>query len=183
MEIGLLLPPVVVALVGYGTNWLAIRMLFKPRKPVYVLGWKLPFTPGVFIARKETFARQLADVIVDRCINRRDFALALAQASESGVLDHFAEGMSPVARQLLYAGMRKMSAEDIDRRCGRFAETVRNSRMVEDLVTDKISLMSADEIEAMILGVAAKEFGAIAVLGGILGFVAGSVQSILSLLF
>ncbi|PKL06063.1 MAG: hypothetical protein CVV53_06280, partial [Spirochaetae bacterium HGW-Spirochaetae-9] len=42
-----IMPPLVGAVIGYFTNWLAIKMLFRPLKPVYVGKFKLPFTPGI----------------------------------------------------------------------------------------------------------------------------------------
>jgi len=35
-------PPLVGAAIGYITNYVAIRMLFKPLKPWYVLGVRVP---------------------------------------------------------------------------------------------------------------------------------------------
>ena len=43
----ILLPIAVGALIGYCTNYIAIKMLFHPRKPVKFMGKVLPFTPGV----------------------------------------------------------------------------------------------------------------------------------------
>ncbi|HWP68517.1 MAG TPA: DUF445 family protein, partial [Rectinemataceae bacterium] len=42
-----IVPPLVGAIIGYFTNWLAIKMLFRPLKPVYLGKLKLPFTPGI----------------------------------------------------------------------------------------------------------------------------------------
>lgn len=42
-----ILPIAVGALIGYCTNYIAIKMLFHPRKPVQIFGRTLPFTPGV----------------------------------------------------------------------------------------------------------------------------------------
>ena len=40
------LPPLVGAVIGYFTNLIAVKMLFYPRKPVYLFGHQLPLTPG-----------------------------------------------------------------------------------------------------------------------------------------
>ncbi len=42
-----IVPPLVGAVIGYFTNWLAIKMLFRPLKPINIGGFKLPFTPGI----------------------------------------------------------------------------------------------------------------------------------------
>lgn len=38
-------PIVVGGVIGYGTNLVAIKMLFRPRDPHFLFGHKLPFTP------------------------------------------------------------------------------------------------------------------------------------------
>ena len=42
-----ILPVLVGATIGYFTNFLAIKMLFRPRKEVRIKGVRLPFTPGI----------------------------------------------------------------------------------------------------------------------------------------
>lgn len=32
--------PIVAAVIGWGTNVIAIRMLFWPRRPIRILGWE-----------------------------------------------------------------------------------------------------------------------------------------------
>ena len=40
-------PPLVGALIGFITNVLAIKMLFRPLRPHYLFGLRIPFTPGI----------------------------------------------------------------------------------------------------------------------------------------
>jgi uncharacterized membrane protein YheB (UPF0754 family) len=48
--------------------WLAVRMVFRPLRPIYILGWKLPFTPGMIPAERESFLERFAGVIADRVL-------------------------------------------------------------------------------------------------------------------
>ncbi len=61
---------------GYGAAWLAVKMLFRPLKPVYVLGWKLPFTPGLLPAERERFVDALAGVIAEKLLTADILAAA-----------------------------------------------------------------------------------------------------------
>ncbi|MDR3192602.1 MAG: DUF445 family protein [Treponema sp.] len=54
-----LVPPLVGAFIGFLTNVLAIRMLFRPLKAVRIFGIRLPFTPGILPRER----RRLADSI------------------------------------------------------------------------------------------------------------------------
>ncbi|MCK4514025.1 MAG: DUF445 family protein, partial [Spirochaetaceae bacterium] len=41
------LPPALGAVIGYVTNYVAIRMLFRPLTERRVFGVRVPFTPGI----------------------------------------------------------------------------------------------------------------------------------------
>ncbi|HIK36640.1 MAG: DUF445 family protein [Geminocystis sp.] len=60
-----LLPPLVGGIIGYFTNDLAINMLFRPYKPIYVFGRRLPFTPGLIPRNQERLAKKVADTILN----------------------------------------------------------------------------------------------------------------------
>lgn len=64
--------PLIGALIGYITNYCAIRMLFRPLKPIYIGKFRLPFTPGIVPRRKDELARVLGRSIVDRFFNSKD---------------------------------------------------------------------------------------------------------------
>lgn len=54
---------VVGAAVGAATNYMAIKMLFRPYKPIYFKKWKLPLTPGLIPKRREDLAIQLGKTV------------------------------------------------------------------------------------------------------------------------
>mgnify|MGYP001200320162 CR=1 FL=1 len=59
--VGFWLPPVAGAAIGYGTNLLAIRMLFHPYRELRFLGWVVPFTPGLIPRERGKIAETIAD--------------------------------------------------------------------------------------------------------------------------
>lgn len=62
--------PVVGAVIGYITNDIAIRMLFRPRQPKYIFGWHVPFTPGIIPKEKNRIAGAIGDSISENLMNR-----------------------------------------------------------------------------------------------------------------
>mgnify|MGYP005849896137 CR=1 FL=1 len=60
----LLLPPLAGGLIGYFTNDLAIRMLFRPYRARYLGSWRIPLTPGLIPRNQERLARRVADTIM-----------------------------------------------------------------------------------------------------------------------
>lgn len=63
MDWSVFIPPLVGGVIGFITNDIAIRMLFHPRKALYVGKWRVPFTPGLIPKEKERVAKSLGNVI------------------------------------------------------------------------------------------------------------------------
>ncbi|MGG3999488.1 DUF445 domain-containing protein [Anoxybacillus kestanbolensis] len=59
---------VVGAFIGGMTNSLAIKMLFRPYRPIYIAGKRLPFTPGLIPKRREELAEQLGRMVVEHLL-------------------------------------------------------------------------------------------------------------------
>ncbi|KAF1085084.1 hypothetical protein SPSYN_01220 [Sporotomaculum syntrophicum] len=51
------------AVIGYITNWVAIRMLFRPLQEKRLWGMRLPFTPGVIPRGKGRLARAIGEAV------------------------------------------------------------------------------------------------------------------------
>lgn len=81
---------VVGAVIGYITNYLAIRMLFRPSTPKYLFGKKLPFTPGVIPKERDRLARQTGQTV-------KEYLL-----TEEAVLSHVHQAQVP---QRIQAGV------------------------------------------------------------------------------
>lgn len=75
--LSIIIPPVIGAIIGYITNWLAVKMLFRPLKPVKIGKFKLPFTPGLIPKSKPRLAKALGSTISTNLLNNEDFAHAL----------------------------------------------------------------------------------------------------------
>jgi uncharacterized membrane protein YheB (UPF0754 family) len=60
----LAIPPIAGGIIGYFTNDLAINMLFRPYKAIYIGKKKLPFTPGLIPSNQERLAQKVSDTIM-----------------------------------------------------------------------------------------------------------------------
>jgi uncharacterized membrane protein YheB (UPF0754 family) len=63
-----LLPPIVGAGIGFTSDQIAIRMLFRPYKPIYLFGRQLPLTPGLFPKGQVRFAGKVAQMMTDKLL-------------------------------------------------------------------------------------------------------------------
>ena len=59
-----IVPPVAGSIIGYFTNDIAIKMLFRPYRAIYIGKRKLPFTPGLIPSNQERLAQKVADTIM-----------------------------------------------------------------------------------------------------------------------
>jgi uncharacterized membrane protein YheB (UPF0754 family) len=60
----LIAPPLIGGVIGYFTNDLAITMLFRPYRPIYVFKQRLPLTPGLIPSNQARLAQRVADTIM-----------------------------------------------------------------------------------------------------------------------
>ncbi len=62
--------PAVGAVIGYFTNDVAIRMLFRPHKAKYIMGIHIPFTPGIIPKEKNRIAGAIGKAVSENLMNR-----------------------------------------------------------------------------------------------------------------
>ncbi len=74
-----LLPPLLGALIGYVTNHIAIRMLFRPLRPWRLFGMRLPLTPGIIPAKRGELAQRMGEMVGSHLLTAEDVRRALAK--------------------------------------------------------------------------------------------------------
>lgn len=69
-EISLITAPLLGGIIGYITNDIAIRMLFRPHKAKYLFGVKIPFTPGIIPKEKGRIASAIGGAISENLMSK-----------------------------------------------------------------------------------------------------------------
>ncbi len=72
-------PLLIATLHGYGAAWLAVKMLFRPRNPVFLFGFKVPLTPGMLPKERERFIEALAAVVSKSLLDVETIAAEIAK--------------------------------------------------------------------------------------------------------
>lgn len=70
IETSYIIAPLLGGVIGYITNDIAIRMLFRPQKAKYVMGVHIPFTPGIIPKEKGRIADAIGGVISENLMNK-----------------------------------------------------------------------------------------------------------------
>lgn len=73
-----IIPILVGATIGYITNWLAIKMLFRPYERKEVLGVHIPFTPGLIPKERERIANSVGKTIGEYLLSPKIIIEALS---------------------------------------------------------------------------------------------------------
>lgn len=69
--------PIIGAIIGLFTNWIAVKMLFLPRKALYIGKFHIPFTPGIIPARQEALATALGNAVSESLVRKEDLKKTL----------------------------------------------------------------------------------------------------------
>ena len=70
IELSYLIGPASGLVIGAFTNWLAIKMMFRPHLPKYIFGMKMPFTPGLIPKERGGLAEAVGSSISENLMNR-----------------------------------------------------------------------------------------------------------------
>ena len=87
--------PLLGAVIGYCTNWIAVKMLFKPLEPIKVFGRTLPFTPGVIPKNRGRIAAACGKAVGETLLTEDDLKAAfIGQQTKEKVTDALYEKMT-----------------------------------------------------------------------------------------
>jgi uncharacterized membrane protein YheB (UPF0754 family) len=187
----LLLPPVGAA-IGWGTNYLAIVMLFRPKAPLRLLGFTFQ---GLIPRRRRELAENVAEGVARELLGSEDvagalesetFRVQLAKVLDQRLARVLAEKLAarPLIGQFLtedvLAPIRQAVIREVVNAFPAVASVLREALTegldVRGIVLEKLEQLDVDALEALVYRVARQEFRYIEVVGGVIGFLVGLVQ-------
>ncbi len=195
-----LFSPVLCGAIGWFTNYLAVKMLFHPKKPTK-MG---PFVvQGIFPKRQAALAEKLGELVQNELVCASDITDMLRDPEVArkfdGIVGEFLDRMLrenlvkaiPMASMFLNEEMltkiKNKLTPELEKLIPEILEKA--SHDLEDrfdvkaLVQEKVTQFSTDKLESILFAIMQKEFKFIELVGGVLGFAIGLFQAIfLSLL-
>lgn len=75
--VSVLAGPVVGAIIGIFTNYIAVKMLFRPYREKHIGKFKVPFTPGIIPRRQPALAAALGRMVSEKLVREEDLKRAL----------------------------------------------------------------------------------------------------------
>lgn len=141
--------PVIGAAIGYCTNFIAVKMLFHPKKEIKVFGHRLPFTPGAIPKGKSRLAGSVGNAVGNDLITQADIEDKLlsddiAEKIADSILDRLSD---PVGE--LVSGLTGVSDEDHS--AGREAVSARIAKYIAEAVAQvELSAVIAEKAPGII---------------------------------
>jgi uncharacterized membrane protein YheB (UPF0754 family) len=199
MNYWLILIPLISAFIGWFTNWIAIKMLFHPREPKKILG--ITFH-GIFPKRQRQFAEKLGRLVGEELLSFSDIETKITNPDNLDKImpmvdehiDHFlrvklADAMPVISmfvgdktisqlKEVFLKEMRELFPIIMTNYMGK----LKGELDLEQIVTEKVAAFSSDKLETILNQIMSKEFKFVEIIGGVLGFIIGLLQVLLTLL-
>jgi uncharacterized membrane protein YheB (UPF0754 family) len=195
----LFLIPIIAAFIGWLTNWVAIKMLFHPRKPKRILWITIQ---GIFPKRQQSFAENLGKLVSKEFLS---FAEIENKISDAGNLSQIMPMIEKHVDEFLrvkmsdqmpflsmfigektIASLKNIFMQEIEilfpKVMKQYAGNLKNELDLEHIVTQKVAAFSSDKLEELLLKIMSKEFRFVEWIGAIIGFLIGLMQVALTLL-
>jgi len=181
--------------IGWVTNKIAIKMLFRPIRPVRILFFRLQ---GVLPKRKEQIATSIGETVEAQFVNKEELLQGLLdEETKKSILKQIrkllVEKIKEVVPSMILAMLgqgldelvRKLIAEHGDDLLSELIDSLKNNENVmpvKAIVTDKINQLDMLEFEALVINIVKKELRHIETVGLVLGVVIGMAQYGITLL-
>ncbi len=178
-------------LVGYATNWLAIKLIFSPREPVRVLGFTIQ---GLFHKRQEQvsadFAKMVSgEILTDEALfaqmtssGSKAKIIEMIKSATDGLVDRYKS--HPMASTILTeeladtvqtSVMAEIEAEVFSEH-GPLAMVAHKSQEIRETLNERMSQLPPEPFEGVLRPAFQEDEWKLIITGAVLGLCAGTMQ-------
>ncbi|MFK7899894.1 MAG: DUF445 domain-containing protein [Cyclobacteriaceae bacterium] len=188
--------PFIAAAIGWVTNYIAVKMLFHPKKPVKLLFFTVQ---GIFPKRQAQLAESLGNVVATQLFSIQDIKEKLNDPSLTshattlveGKIDNFLRNklmetmpmLKMFVNDALIGNIKdtlvKEFEDSIPEILNGFADKLEEKVNIKEIVSQKVAAFSSDKFEEILFSIMKKEFKFIEIVGAVLGFLIGCIQLLL----
>ena len=186
--------PFIAALVGWFTNFLAVKMLFYPKDPISVFG--LFNIQGIFPKNQRNVAEKIGKMVADELLSSDDIlekmnnpenVLSITELVEAKI-DFFLNVTFPKQypiTSVLVSEKRKTKLKDelmeevntsVPQVINHYMQNIEERFNVQQIIKDRVAVLSPEKLENLIMNLLKKEFKFIEYIGAVIGFLIGWIQ-------
>ncbi|GEM_PF-1494596 len=177
-------------IIGYSTNKVAVKMLFRPHRAINFGFFKIQ---GVLPKRQSDIAKSVSEMIETALLNEDDlFDKIFTESSRTYLKDTIAQAISKKIHRFIPSMFRTMLGGDIDHLVDNFIEQEGDALIntlinhikeaskeefrIADLIEERINALDLSEFESMVKTLTKRELRHIETIGLILGTLIGVTQ-------
>jgi uncharacterized membrane protein YheB (UPF0754 family) len=195
----LLLPIILAGAHGWFTNWLAVKLLLKPVKPINILGIKIQ---GLLPRRQADLADRISEAIAREFLKEEDITVFLkrvdaAAAMRQLILDKWEEKVGEILSSMPFISMfvsadkltrvRDKVADIFSTEAEKYTELLVKSLEskidLRDTIRRNILAFDVQRLNKIIEDIGYRELNEITIIGLILGVAIGIVQALVNFLY
>ena len=191
--------PIISALIGWITNYLAVKMLFHPKFPIKILGVSIH---GVFPKRQKQIAKKLGNLVANELFSISDLKVEVeSMIATEETMDLIGKKIEKTIRNKLVQNFPMLSMfltdEMVEKVTNLFkaelqeflietaqgiGSKIEEKVSIEKIVREKVEAFSTDKLEEILYSIMKKEFRFIEITGAVLGFLIGCIQVSLTMI-
>lgn len=184
---------VIGAMIGWITNFIAIKMLFRPYKEINFIFFKIQ---GLLPKRKNEIGHSIAEVVDKELVSMKDIISKISSSDVEESMGSLIDGIldSKLKEEILknfpmaafflsdsvlekIKGIIKSSIiENKDEIMEFFCQYMQKNVDIQKIIVEKVDAFSLEKVEEIIVNLAKKEFKHIEYIGAVLGGIIGLVQ-------
>ena len=188
--------PFIAAIIGWFTNYIAVKMLFYPRKKIKILFFEIQ---GIFPKKHLILAEKIGRLVAEDLLSVKDIKDIINQPENisqinkkiENKIEEYLSNTFPSKFPVLSFFMRKKYRHKIKQAVMSELETMgpemidqtvsnlESSLDIEEFIRQRVTKFSTERMEKLILSVLAGEFRFIEWTGAILGFIIGLIQVVI----
>lgn len=188
---------IIGGLIGYTTNVLAVKMLFKPIEPI-----KIPILNfeiiGLIPKRHKEISRNIAQIVSEELLSVDDIIDNFTRPEDKEkiketIKERVGKIIEEKASTMLFPGIAAKIGEyvdqiidnEMDAILDEMADDIKKKAKerinIKQMIEDKINSLDLLELEKMIISIAKKELNHIETLGLVLGLLIGTLQGVITI--
>lgn len=178
MDASYIITPLLGGVIGYITNDIAIRMLFRPHTAKYVFGIHIPFTPGIIPKEKKRIAEAIGGVISENLMNKEVLEKYLLSEDMvekiRGAVEEFIATQQKNEETVSRFLEHYLSKEELDSISQSIKQSITkqtSEKLTDPSLGNKVAHIAIDQVAQKLTIDGAQEL--LAGLGGVLGGIGG----------
>jgi len=192
-----IVPILFSAFTGWVTTWIAIKMLFHPRKPISIFGFKVQ---GIFPKNQQLIAQKLGQVVSKEFLSFAEIEAKVINPDNLEKLKPEIEAHIEIfLREKLVTLFPMLSMFIGDKTINQlktafltelenlfpilmknYMKKLESDLDLEKIVTEKVASFSSEKLEDILNQITKKEFQFLEVIGAVFGFIIGLLQVLLT---